>query len=460
MTSSDTSPAGEDGHGAHDGYILRRDHEIRHVLVDFRAELDEWDSTVVDNGPLHKHRSQVKGAVGVLRAALESVECMPAQDRSERAAEILLDLHHLWDFFRGKLLIRHLPRYKTLLDVTDELAWSLYNPARTAAGASGARFPKEPPLTFLSRRPVPFATSRGSDFEPLLAFGRQRTFDGRTAASHLPFPLIGIPWSCGRHIPAILAVAHETGHHIEDDFHLTPTLESRLAQRSGLTPQRLTDWSRWLGETFADICATAACGAAYLWTLTDALGPAEAHGDTRSETYPPARLRALVCRAALPPGTNSFLPPLPGEPDASDTEAEAVVTALTAEGLDELGGRTPQRLFGLRRPQTLPLTVDRLLNAVPSGRGDVPGVLAAATLAFMKEPDAYVEREIGERALDEVLALVAQGPRAGTDHNTTHAHRDTASGRALFEALATPPELGTSIGGGVGTTQRAQFGVT
>ncbi|MFJ2476171.1 hypothetical protein ACIOWI_24855 [Streptomyces sp. NPDC087659] len=423
------------------GYATRREHEIRHVLKDFHTELDEWSEAVLHDGPLLKHRSQVTGAVGVLRAALDRLESMPGPDRSQRAGEIMLDLHHLWDFFRGKLLIRHQPRYKSLLDVSDELAWSLYDPVLRAAGSKAGQFPKEPPLTFLSRRPIPFATARGADFEPLLSYGRQRTFHGRSAAQHLPFPLIGIPWSCGGHLPALLAVAHETGHHIEDDFGLAPTLKSRLAERGGLTPQRSAHWERWLGEAFADICATTACGAAYLWTLTDALGAAVPDGESGSGDYPPARLRALVCRAAMPPGTTSVLPPLPGEPDASDDEAEAVVVALTGEGMAELGGRTPRELFGLRRPEALTVSVDRLLKTLPSGRGDVPGILAAATLAFMAEPETYTERGVGERALDEVLALVAHAPRVGTDSDL-RVHRDTASGNALFDALSEGGSLG------------------
>ncbi|SDN22616.1 hypothetical protein [Streptomyces wuyuanensis] len=436
MNAGNTSPTAATGY-APVGYPARREHEIRHVLGDFHTELDEWSAAVLTEGPLLKHRSQVTGAIGVLRAALERVERMSAPDRSQRAPEIMLDLHHLWDFFRGKLLIRHLPRYKSLLDVSDELAWSLYEPALRAAGAKAGQFPKEPPLTFLSRRPIPFAMARGADFEPLLSHGRQRTFHGRSAAQHLPFPLIGIPWSSGRHLPALLAVAHETGHHIEDDFGLAPTLKSRLTERAGLTPQRLAHWERWLGETFADVCATTACGAAYLWTLTDALGPAGPDGEEGSGDYPPARLRALVCRAAMPPGTAGLLPPLPGEADASDDEAEAVVAALTGEGLAELDGRTPQDLFGLRRPEGLTLTVDRLLNTLPSSRGDVPGILAAATLAFMTAPDSYTERGIGERALNEVLALVAQTARADTDRDL-RAQRDAASGNALFDALSGP----------------------
>ncbi|MGW7360502.1 hypothetical protein ACWGI0_28715 [Streptomyces sp. NPDC054802] len=415
-----------------EGYPSRREHEIRQVLADFREELNDW-AQAVTTGDLEKHRSQVGSVARVLLSALDQVDSLAASERSNEAADIVLDLHHLWDFFRSKLVMRSLPRQRIVLDAADELAWSLYEPFRRAATSGTPNF--EPPLTFFGRHPVPFATPRGSAFERLLPFGKQRTKDGKAAAQYLPFPLIGIPWSSGRHLPALLAVAHETGHHIEDDLHLAVPLTAHLRSHARLRPAPLAQWEQWLGETFADICATLACGKAYLWALTDAMTATAASQPFPTGNYPPPRLRALICRAALPGSDQDFLPPLPGEPHPSDEEAKAVFTALAQHEIEELGGRSLRSLIGLRRPEQVPAAANRLMHSLRSERRDVEGVLAAAMLAFVGDPSGFVGGAVGLTALDEVVNLRPKGPRAVAGKETGQLERDRTSGEGLFELL-------------------------
>ncbi|MGW3585428.1 hypothetical protein ACWDM8_29340 [Streptomyces rubiginosohelvolus] len=414
-----------------EGYPSRREHEIRQVLADFRQELHDWGQAAT-TGDLEKHGSQIHSVTRVLLSALDQVDALPAAQKAERSADILLDLHHLWDFFRGKLMMRSLPSQRIVLDAADELAWSLYQPLRLAATSGTPAW--EPPLTFFGRHPVPFAMPRGSAFEKLLPFGKQRTRDGQAVAQHLPFPLIGIPWSSGRHLPALLAVAHETGHHIEDDLRLTASLTAHLRGHAGLEPASLVRWERWLGEAFADICATLACGSAYLWALTDAM-TAAASQPLPDHAYPPPRLRALICRAALPGSAQESLPPLPGEPHPTDDEAQAVFVALAEQGIEELGGRSLRSLLGLRRPEGVPVAANRLLHSLRSERRDVEGVLAAATLAFVRDPSGFVDGTVGLTALDEVLRLRPKGPRAVPAKETGREERDRASGEGLFALL-------------------------
>lgn len=416
-----------------EGYRSRREHETRHVIDDLRAELSSWTSSASEGRSLEKHESQVRSVVLVLTTVLDRIDLMPPDERALRAADIVLDLHHLWDFFRSKLLIRQVPRYGGLLEVTDELAWSLYEPVMLAA-APQSRL-REPPLTFPSRQPVPFATARGSDFEDMLSHGKQRTLDGRKASKYLPVPLISLPWSSGRHLPSLLAVAHETAHHIEDDFGLTPSLLARLRSVTGMEADRLLLWERWLGEAFADICATVACGPAYVWALADALRTAEEHHAGESADYPPNRLRLLICHAALPSLQEPYsLPPLPGHQEPADTEPDAVVRALLSDGMRELGGKGLRELIGLRRPADIPEEVARLRNALRTRRRDVPGILATATLAFVADPSAYEAAGIGERCMNEVIGLRQKGKR----HTVSGGHggsRDSRAGDALFELL-------------------------
>ncbi|MFF3376081.1 hypothetical protein ACFYXF_24390 [Streptomyces sp. NPDC002680] len=411
----------------------RREAEVRHLLNGFEEELADWAEAARARGPLEKHQSQIESAVRVIAGALEQLRSLPDAERHRKAPELVLDLHHLWDFFRTKLTVRHIPRYQRFLAVADELAWSVYDPVRRAAAMARPGL-REPPLTFLSRHPVPFAAARGSDFEELLTSGKQRTLAGRRASGYLPFPVIGIPWSASHHLPALLAVAHETGHHIEDDFGLAEPLRTRLREHAGLPAERIDVWEPWLGEVFADVCATLACGEAYVRTLADALAatPVTAHA---TGDYPPPRLRLLVCRAALITAGAHVPPDLPGAIDPDDEEAPAVVNALIGVGFRELGGASLASLIGLRNSTQLTEASRRLCTGLRTKRNDVPGVLAAAALAFLDAPDAYDVQAVGMRAQNEALSLVPKGPRAASATEKLLVARDSAAGLALFGLL-------------------------
>ncbi|MCL6671612.1 hypothetical protein [Streptomyces panaciradicis] len=418
------------------GFRTRREAEVRHLLTGLEQELTDWKEAATARGPLEKHQSQIESAVRVVATALEQLRSLPAAERLDRAPELVLDLHHLWDFFRTKLTVRHIPQYKQFLDAADELAWAIYEPVRQAATDPSSPL-REPPLTFLARHPVPFATARGSDFEDLLPSGAQRTLTGRRASRHLPFPLIGIPWSASHHLPSLLAAAHETGHHIEDDLDLAEPLLTRLRERTGLPAERVSVWEPWLGEVFADVCATLACGEAYARTLADALATTR---DVASvSAYPPPRLRLQVCSATLAEQAT-----VSRSEDHGSTEPTAVVHALIHDGFPELGGATLASLVALRHPDQLQQASLRLRNGLRSGRRDVPGVLAAAALTFLDAPDAYDDHAIGTRALQEVLSLVPRGARAGSVAENLLALRDSAAGRQLFDLLhrdAAPQQL-------------------
>ncbi|QKZ17628.1 hypothetical protein [Streptomyces chartreusis] len=414
----------------------RREAEAGHLLNGFEEELANWAEAARARGPMEKHQSQIESAVRIIAGALEQLRNLPVAERHRKAPELVLDLHHLWDFFRTKLTVRLIPYYQRFLDVADELAWSVYDPVRQAAATVRPAL-REPPLTFLSQHPVPFATARGSDFEELLTAGRQRTLAGRRASRYLPFPVIGIPWSASHHLPAMLAVAHEAGHHIEDDFDLGQPLRTRLREHAGLAGEREKVWEPWLGEVFADVCATLACGEAYVRTLADALAALPGTGQNAGN-YPPPRLRLLVCRAALLTAGTAAPPEVPEKPEASDPydeEASAVVNALIDAGFRELGGARLTSLIGLRDAAQLTEARLRLRAGLRTNRNDVPGVLAAAALAFFDAPDDYDVQAVGTRAQHEVLSLIPEGPRAASAAEGLLAARDSAAGLDLFNLL-------------------------
>ncbi|MGO9278813.1 MAG: hypothetical protein ACLP3Q_14965 [Streptosporangiaceae bacterium] len=227
--------------------------------------------------------------------------------------------------------------------------------------------------------------------------------------------MIGLPWYLTGHLPGILFVAHEAGHHIEDDGALTAAVSGRLAV-SGLPGPSQARWQPWLGEVFADAVASITCGVVYPAVLADALAAAPP-GGAAAASYPPPRVRVQVCRAAV---RQAGLPPdapgvawddLPGEPDAAEAEPPAAVRAILDEPYAELGGQTLGVVLASPAVAGAEEGAPRLLAGVSSGRLDVRA--AAAALAFIRSPEDYDRLQVGESAIREVLSQRPVGPRLG-----------------------------------------------
>ena len=385
----------------------RREAELAHAERSLRSEWEFWRAEA-RNGSLEKHTTQIDSVVGLLRAGLDELHRPGTADPYER----VLDLHHVWDFFRVKLALRYVEPIGPFLDAADELAWAAYRPAVQAAGRLGVTL-REPPLVFLDRGAVPFAATRGSSYRDLLPRD-VRTRAGASAAAGLPFPVIGVPWYLSD-LPGALLVAHEVGHHIEDDCELTDELAARLAT-AGLPAERLAVWMPWLGEVFADVVASVTCGSAYVAVLVDSLAAWSADG-AGAERYPPPRVRARLSLAAV------RLADLPdadgvradgerlGEPGEADTEAASVTEALLTGPYDGLGGISLQDVLRHSDTARARTGAASLLAGLRSGLSEVRAVLPAAALAFLDDPAVYDRVAVGRRAIDEVLELRPKGAR-------------------------------------------------
>ncbi|MET9735102.1 hypothetical protein ABZZ79_32015 [Streptomyces sp. NPDC006458] len=394
-------------------YEQRSRARLGHLKDSLDRETARWEEAAAEpDQPLEKHRSQVACLTRLLRTSLSDLSRLPDSE----LAEPILDLHHVWDFFRSKLVLRCLPQYQEFLDTADELAWACYRPALEAAGLPSS----VPPLVFLSRDAVPFTLARGSDYRGLLPSG-VRTRPGADAVRRLPFPIIGVPWHQTEHLPDVLAVAHEVGHHIEDDCELTEALRARLLA-SGLPTGRQPVWEGWLGEVFADVCACLACGPAYVATLSDALVTAPA---TAVGAYPPKDVRLAVCHAV-------FASPGPGPSDEPGT----VVRALMSDGYAELGDRDLPTVLQCHGALDTGLAVGNLLAGMPSSVGDVREALAAAADAFGQNPDVYDSLGVQSRVIREVLKGRPRGPRAAGPVPPSAAERAVDVGHVLAGLLS------------------------
>ncbi|MEB8340609.1 hypothetical protein [Streptomyces endophyticus] len=410
--------------------------ELESLLDGLGDELTAWRRlTVGERAPLEKHHSQLRSVEGMLSEGIAAARAELAAGSGAAALPVLvLDLHHVWDYFRSKFALRRLDEYRGYLDAADELAWACYEgPLRAALGTGGSTRPKEPPLVSFSRDPAPRAHRRGGQYRDLLPRGGMHTRAGVQLVRSLPFPVIDVPWYYGSHVPAVLTVAHEVGHHIEDDFGLTETITTRLAGTS--LPEA------WIGEVFADVCASLACGVAYPAILSDVLGtlgPEPEEEIRELSSHPPLDTRLRICRATLdlaghePPKTWPA-PLAEALAERTDTSSAKVAAALLDDGYPQFADR--------RLPDLLPsapagrLHADRFLAGMPSGLPRVPSVFAAAALAFLTCPAEYRARRVGARAVSEALALRPEGPRGERPGTAGSAERDTATGDQLLWAL-------------------------
>ncbi|MGW3206425.1 hypothetical protein [Streptomyces sp. NPDC001135] len=377
--------------------------------------------------------------LALLGVGVADVRARLADGRGDEVPGRVLDLHHVWDYYRTRLLLRRVRDYRRVLDVADEVAWECYGPV---LGLTGARA-KEPPLVAFSRAAAPRAHRRGSAYHDLLPRGGIHTREGREAAARLPFPVIDVPWSFGSHLPALLTVAHEAAHHIDDDRGLGDEIRRRVTT-AGLPPGRAVPWERWSGEAFADVCAAVLCGPAYgavLAELLDAGDDVDERDFDGAHPPPGARLRLA--------GAAARLAGHPGAPDDTGDgdgygygyEAHVVAGALVRGGWSGLDGLSLTGLLAAGRPSGRADTGEgarRLLAGGPSRCSSASGVLAAAALAFQRDPAAYDRQGVGERAVAEVLRLRSAGTRAvpGADPSVTGRSRArTEAGRAVLNAL-------------------------
>ncbi|MFJ9632401.1 hypothetical protein ACIRU8_32340 [Streptomyces sp. NPDC101175] len=362
----------------------------------------------------------------LIGAGLADARARLADGRGHEVPARILDLHHVWDFFRARLLPRRVRDLRRVLDVADELAWQCYGPVLALPGVR----PKEPPLVAFSRTASPRAHRRGSAYQDLLPRGGIHTRQGREAAARLPFPVIEVPWYFGGHLPALLGVAHESAHHIEDDCGLGAEIHHRVTT-AGLPPDRTAHWSRWAGEAFADVCASVVCRTAYAELLTDLLEP-ELPVDEQDfdGPHPPPAARVRLARAAA-------------SREPAETGEEAVVAAALLDGgYEGLGGRTLTELLTAPDDGDVPAGAERLLRGLPSGCRSAGAVLSAAAVAFQTDPEGYDTHGVGERAVDEVLRLRGTGTRTATVQAHPHDHAD--AGALLLAALDAVPERGPS----------------
>ncbi|GAA3828165.1 hypothetical protein GCM10022226_56170 [Sphaerisporangium flaviroseum] len=391
------------------------------------AELASWTELSRAGGPLEKHHTQVAAIVAAM--AVPIAELRPRLDDPGTWAQterLLIRVHAVLEYFRSKLMLRFVPAFRDYLAMADQYAWECYLPARQRATV-----PREPPLTFFSPDTTPFAIPRGASYRGELSVLTEGSL--RAVVERLPVPVIGIPWFQLKHLPDAMVLAHEVGHHVEIDFRLTPTLERLVS--AAVPVERAQVWRRWLGEVFADVYGALAGGTAFCGALADfvATGPATTDG-----AYPPPAIRvALVTEALRASG-------LPGHPPDDrlpvtgpyGQDAGPVAAALVAGPYPEFGDVPLTHVIDFAPQQDVAdRTAERLLRGHMLPATTVRTLLAAAAIAFARDPLRYERGDVADVVVKAALATITAGIRA-TPKAVHGGERDQAAGRAILDLLA------------------------
>jgi hypothetical protein len=443
--------------------VISRDDRKRVELGAKLAGLDQefttWLNSSEKGQRLEKHHSQIRALIGSLQVPVEHLRNrIAASDGPVTWTSVeqeLLRIHAVWDLFRQKFALRDVEVFRPYLDLADDFTWACYQPAqRLGAGPHNVPLEevREPPLTFLGHVFAPFAIQRGSSYATGVGAVVMGDADLRGAVERLPIPLVAVPWFQLRHLPDALVLAHEVGHHVENDFGLTPTLHQLAhAALTSAPALRERQWQGWLGEVFADIYGTLAAGPAFGQTLADfaATGPAATAGTAE---YPPVRLRIRCVAETLGQVFSALKDDLlarwaadfPAEPASSyDEDAALLVPSLVTGPYPEFGdvGLTDVIGFASWSATAEDTGTALLKNAQLSAAIDVRCLLAAAGLAFVRNPKRYQANDATDAVLAHAQRIAAKGLRATREQRQFPA-RDKAAGQSLLALLAAeiPPD--------------------
>jgi len=448
--------------------------ELRQKLSSLRSEFGEWQRQSRAGGPLEKHHTQIRRVTDQLRS-LEQVIGSRLDAVADDSAGVLavapevermmLELHRVWDFFRGKFALRSVEWFSPYLAAMDEFAWACYDTAREKLRPGGLRIEqvKEPPLVFFSGSVSPFTLPRDSIYDAEHVEGEKiSTAEFRDVLRCLPIPVIGIPWLQVRHLPDALSIAHEVGHDVEGDFGIIRTLEYSLERGMNLPSPAVDErrqgaWRAWLGEIFADIFGCLAVGPAYARALADFLALSE--DDIASEAregpdwgdYPTRHLRVqlnvevlsqLDFEAEAAALKECWLTIYPRhEMFEFEADVQRVVRSILFEPYPEFGGITLPQVITFTRHQHGRATIDaaRMLERYAPETDDIRTLFASARLAFELKPEGYVAAEVQERVLRRVPQIQQPGYRRPDDKAAALRQRieeyDKGVGRSLYEMI-------------------------
>lgn len=417
----------------------RRKVDLKRCLDSFDEQFRIWEERT-ERPPYETHYSQVRAASDLLNGVRQQLRKKLDGDAPATASLTgqVLSAWRVWEAFRDRLAQRQEDVFRPGLAAADEIAWSCRKPLKAVFDDDGVQSPKEPALVYLSGAASPVALVRDTPFAAEAVFGEALSKASEQLLDHLPVPLIGMPWHEVFHAPGLVAVAHETGHVVERDFHLTDGLNDAIGK--SVPAEQRNKWLDWRAEVFADHFALRHCGPAYAGFLSDVL--LRVIDEAPAGSYPPHDVRMELCFVALEEfgikdetqdmrkaWRNSV--PAAKQPllDAARAVAKALGTVPVA-GKKTMAEVVP---FTLQTHQAILAAARNLCKGIaPEGQFGAQHIAAAARLAFEMAPDVFATGS----ATEDVFGLVSKVEGAGSRRRA--GRRPEPSGAAGSKRGAVP----------------------
>lgn len=451
-------------------------------LASLNEEIAAWRA-IVDPAPaggrLHpdyplftRHQSQVlrladyfDGVTGALQSEIAAAAAGNGGDfvAARTIGEKILQGHALWSYFRSKLLFRYPSHLRRYLVAADELAWACFKPVLAARQAvAGQAVSRVPPLIYLSHIKSPLVFPREWSLSAQATEVSAEVFAKLLRSA--PFSVVRLPYYQTRHLPETLVLAHEMGHVADFDLGLTAALDAELEKipATAVSEERKKYWRRCRVEAFADAFGAVTGRAAFCRTMASflAAGKNEVVGERMNLTslmypYPTVYLRVLLTLEVLRRPDRS-LPDEAARIEAEwrqtygdqhvhqDFEADLphVVAAFLDAGLAELGGKSIREVAGLSPASDADVAkiTASMLNAghQPPTR-DPRILLAAAALAFYRDPGGYASSQIEAMILSRIEKDADNAPRSAESIAPGASERDRQAGRDLADLFGGPP---------------------
>ena len=449
------------------GPAARKSVELQAKLAGLQQEFRDWTAASAKGGPLRKHATQLQrliqqlgGMADGVQAQLAAVPATPdgvlAQARIMQLR--ILEVHRLWDYFRGKLALRYVPWFADYLAAADDLAWECYAPVRLPSALPVDSAPRAAPLVFLTDEFSPYTHARADAYEvddtdlPMLS-------DSQFAeiADALPVPVIGVPWYQVTHLPDLPLIAHEVGHDADVDLELVTARREHLAPLLDTLGNRRGGWLIWQDELFADLYGTLCLGPAFAAALMDLLttdrsSVAAEAAAANPVAHPPAgvRMRAVVEMLRLMELTaeadqwwQQWVSAFP--PDGADDyvdDVSKVVGRLDQFSIARLGGTLREKLAFSSSQQQSAVTEHRnLVKGIAPMTRNIRVLVAAARYAYDADPAGFDEERAGRKksprraVLDRFVELRDDAPRGGSTGPVTTPAADRAAGQVLLDRI-------------------------
>ncbi len=429
-----------------------------------KRELDAWRTRRVHADVLGQHRSQLGAAYTLVDLALAELR-VPIAAVAGSAGQIaaqcrvhdrrIMWLRRLWDFFRERFDQRDVPALAVVLRGADEVVWSCHREAFAALPPAMAGSEGPPPLPYVEPSLTPEVFPHG-----LVPATLRRDVDApflRRALEQLPFAVVRVPSSCLTAPWWLVHLGHEVGH-VLDGLLLGYPSRVAMVEALGLDPQATDEWSRWSGETFADLYAVLMHGPWALWALAAAERmDGEGLGERR-DTYPPPVVRLLVMAhacEALGATTREMAPDIAAW--QARVDADPVLAGQWRDGcrvVDALRahryGQTPLASLGAwdpaqwRRQALLPWAATlatRPATFMAKARRVWPRLLLAASVLRRKEGEASPAGFDGVAIGEDLLAWLppAREPGARPSHGDYTATARTQAAALARDLMAAEP---------------------